>query len=723
MRPHASRTLSVSKIVDHRTFEVCLETQDLQLLREGAEIHTPMNMHKLCGEIIIPSTTVEERVICIGGQEDVAKLLLELEGDKNFYLRSDVELSNGAKLPAGLVVQGRLSREGFIRRKYWSMGSDRMGQWLTTKLTTKMWECTCEPYVPQDMAEEPVTSREDIQVGTWLVFRRGVSYAEVCNDGQGLRIREFISHNWSESSKDFLATMKAARVSHAWICTIAINQHRIPPLDEEYQRLPFYLALKAVKDYGRVVMAMDVHATTLTRIWCVFECWVAYFLGLRLYLFLPSGELNFWAGNAESADVSAMIEELKLENASSSMPEDKVMISNIIQRNGGMRMVTWQVKRKLSMGAVLFLAVLVSNTSNFLFSLPWISNISRLWFQKTFVRQEQLPFSESLFVYTICFGSAVAHLQYWLLFFRGVRAVSTLRALMRTLSMGAGFAKALGLLAIFELANVFGITLLLIVRDPDNSHWVRIILCEEKGISSCIFMTIYLLQKTLPWIVGWVAYKQGYSINFEEFLPAAPCVGFLITLSCVSLKQWRHASAKVDSPFCDGDGDLSHLRLNAPGDVVLNVLVCGLSAWAISVFQRFAISVFNFLKESHRILQILWWVLVTGVAIVLLTLLLWFHYFHVLWQQSWNHMQIGFAIWLVCWSIWHRHFLQSWLSGFVRNCRINYRTILKRRRQSRGASSSAANMITEIQGTSNRSFSSTSHTPGQSFDRNAAAQA
>ena len=124
--------------------------------------------------------------------------------------------------------------------------------------------------------------------GVLLVLRRGVSFSELLHRGQ--RITDFISHNWSGSSVDLIRTLRVANVKCAWICTLALNQHAVPCLSSGVENSPFYLALKGMSGKGRVIMVLDEDATTLTRIWCVFEVWVSRSLRLSFQMFLPSGE-------------------------------------------------------------------------------------------------------------------------------------------------------------------------------------------------------------------------------------------------------------------------------------------------------------------------------------------------------------------------------------------------------------------------------------------------
>eukprot|EP00450_Noctiluca_scintillans_P009198 CAMPEP_0194496706 /NCGR_PEP_ID=MMETSP0253-20130528/13890_1 /TAXON_ID=2966 /ORGANISM="Noctiluca scintillans" /LENGTH=243 /DNA_ID=CAMNT_0039338131 /DNA_START=21 /DNA_END=748 /DNA_ORIENTATION=- len=242
-------------------------------------------MHKLAGELLIPLTTVEERVVHIRCLSDAQLLVHNLYKDKR-------TMRNPMSLPAydsreawihidrGMAIHGSLSVSGSVRRPYWSLGAQRINMWRTRVVSaSNAWDHGRKQLVPDTIPDGVAEEEQWISTdailerasngGLLLVLRRGVSFSELLHRGQ--KITEFISHNWSGTSVDLIRTLRAASVRCAWICTLAINQHAIPSLGSNIGDSPFYLALKGMHGAGRVVMVLDEEATALTRIWCVFE--------------------------------------------------------------------------------------------------------------------------------------------------------------------------------------------------------------------------------------------------------------------------------------------------------------------------------------------------------------------------------------------------------------------------------------------------------------------
>lgn len=120
----------------------------------------------------------------------------------------------------------------------------------------------------------------------------------------GLIPEVFISHNWALVFEEFVRTACGAanRDTTVWICAMAINQNSdINALvGGELEQVPFALALKSAK---RIVFCIDKTATTLTRVWCVFELHLAHKAGKPIYVSLPD--------NSASDDWVAVRDELK----------------------------------------------------------------------------------------------------------------------------------------------------------------------------------------------------------------------------------------------------------------------------------------------------------------------------------------------------------------------------------------------------------------------------
>lgn len=639
----------VSRVINQHTVQVVL-TGTFDALG-FSHISVPLNMHKLAPEVVIPLTTVKEIVVCLSTTENLELFVDGLEGHQNLSLKENLRLPEVGYLEEGLTLHGRLSARGHVRRRYWDLGIDRGTVWLTRSGMDGVREV--DP-VPQSFAEdEPFATVQDLverfqQEGCcWVVLRKGVSYAEVVHDG--LAVNDFISHSWCESSSEFYATLSTARVSAAWICTLAVCQHNVPDLSGNWRDSPFYQALASLTQSGRVVMLLDDQASVLTRIWPVFEVWVTTRLKLRFQMFLHSGELNFHSDALGARMARDKIEKLDLEAAKSSVEADKTMILNVINNEGGMPVVLWQVKRTLSVSALLFLLCLVSDTSAFVFASPWIIGLSEMWFRHRLHARHSVGYSRVLF---LC--AAVWHLRHWYRVFCRADLKSTLRGFRATLSMGTGFVRCLALISCFDI--ILGVVIFVTV--PSFTNLVAWVLCSEKPLWFCCVTTVYTLQKTLPWVVGKLAVSCfSLNTNIREFEPAVPPIGYLITVTACCALTWQQLEGGhmcFASPACNSDGGttekLTHLKLDEPTRTH-HVILFGLSAWFASVSWSCLCEVRKFSQMSTW----RWWLVNIMCFLLLFAMVLRLH--EVFLTEDWFHLQGGVLIWALGSMMWHRHYI------------------------------------------------------------------
>ena len=286
-RPFRSQdpeSVRVVQVLCPRSVEVVGSRSQMSGL-QGRQLSMPLNMHKLAGELVIPLTTVEERIVHIRDSRDARALIDNLKADRR-TLKHPVQLptykpeGSTIVIDRGAAIHGSLSPSGAIRKYYWSMGANRIRMWKTRVVNDAGGWHHGRDQIFSDEAPEGWAEAEqwiDTKVieeraatgGLLLVLRRGVSYSELLHRGQ--KITEFISHNWAGHSRDLVRTLQVAEVECAWICTMALNQHAIPCLS--LKSSPFYRALRNMAGTGRVVMVLDKDASALTRIWCVYEVW------------------------------------------------------------------------------------------------------------------------------------------------------------------------------------------------------------------------------------------------------------------------------------------------------------------------------------------------------------------------------------------------------------------------------------------------------------------
>merc|ERR1740123_1893615 len=106
-----------------------------------------------------------------------------------------------------------------------------------------------------------------------------VSWALMCNP-TGLQIDLFVSHAWDEGVFEFVGSLQNAwpsGVQVAWVCFLANPQNLdiaavlgSGPLDS-----PFYKAMVADTQNTKVVMLANSATPIHTRLWCVFEAYIA----------------------------------------------------------------------------------------------------------------------------------------------------------------------------------------------------------------------------------------------------------------------------------------------------------------------------------------------------------------------------------------------------------------------------------------------------------------
>ena len=176
-------TYRVSAVICPTEFEVLMtltETEAEQRYSSGAGgvVVTPPNMYKACPEVIIPQTTIEERLVWIRDQKN-----LELLRSSVNRSSADVTLDRAVELPdangntrtlqPGITAHGRLSQVGIVRRNYWKLANERADLWRTDHSHGRS-QARAED-APSDVAEleDRVWNLDSVKVGDILVFRRG----------------------------------------------------------------------------------------------------------------------------------------------------------------------------------------------------------------------------------------------------------------------------------------------------------------------------------------------------------------------------------------------------------------------------------------------------------------------------------------------------------------------------------------------------------------------
>jgi len=321
---------------------------DAQSALEASVVECSMNMYHLCNEVVIPWTTRAEMVVELKSEEDVAALRDALDDGVNLSLKRDVSLS-GRQVPAGMTIHGRLGANGTVRRHYWLMQGGRRQAWAPASPLESGSGIVEMPLdePPKGFAEveQRLRSPEVLKPGDWVAMRRGVSFAELCGKNT---ITAFLSHWWGEPSYELLSTLQCFSRDRGesqdvvfWICTMANNQHCVE-LGHTWKESPFNQALEYLahrQSLGKpasVLMALDRHATTWTRIWCAFEAYRCRHLDLAMELYHIDGRLQRGDSRPLARQMIETVRGMDLQNASASEPGDKQMILEAIHTTVGM---------------------------------------------------------------------------------------------------------------------------------------------------------------------------------------------------------------------------------------------------------------------------------------------------------------------------------------------------------------------------------------------------
>ncbi|CAE8613151.1 unnamed protein product [Polarella glacialis] len=181
-------------------------------------------------------------------------------------------------------------------------------------------------------------------------MHEGVSYAEMLNP-EGLQIDFFISHHWAEDFGEFTQSILRQAVVVAptlekekwqdvvyWCCAFANNQHGVE-LGDTLEESPFYMALSDPVCKG-TVMNLNQAASSLDRIWCIYEVYLTHVLKKPFTLNFKLGPL---AGvNQESKERDAwvmhifkMLQHIDVRQAESTAREDYVKIMSAVDTFNG----------------------------------------------------------------------------------------------------------------------------------------------------------------------------------------------------------------------------------------------------------------------------------------------------------------------------------------------------------------------------------------------------
>mmetsp|Transcript_17604 Transcript_17604/g.48306 ORF Transcript_17604/g.48306 Transcript_17604/m.48306 type:complete len:794 (+) Transcript_17604:102-2483(+) len=157
------------------------------------------------------------------------------------------------------------------------------------------------------------------------------SWVELVSHGRKQTRAYFCSHNWSESFRDFMATIahhsreyKVRPDETYWICVFANNQWKME-LGATLKQSPFF---EALRDSRMTVVMMDKASEVLRRLWCVFEMHETDKLAQAFEFWTPLGRVG--SALVSSGPALRALENMDVRAAQATNDVDQRQIRNHI---------------------------------------------------------------------------------------------------------------------------------------------------------------------------------------------------------------------------------------------------------------------------------------------------------------------------------------------------------------------------------------------------------
>jgi len=162
--------------------------------------------------------------------------------------------------------------------------------------------------------------------------KHSCSWVELVANGKPQTRKYFISHNWSETFRDFMEALEhharnngVALDDSYWICVYANDQWNVV-LGKMLKDSPFY---EALKDSATTVLMMDKSAEALTRLWVVFEMHeTTITLSQKLEIWTPVGRVG--SGLVSSGPIVHALDRVDTAKAMASNLCDQRQIMNYV---------------------------------------------------------------------------------------------------------------------------------------------------------------------------------------------------------------------------------------------------------------------------------------------------------------------------------------------------------------------------------------------------------
>ena len=174
--------------------------------------------------------------------------------------------------------------------------------------------------------------------------RLGAAYVD-CIHGDDFvgQANVMLSYTWGYRIMDIVTTLVAQcqkeardpKRTYVWICCLCNNQHRIADEEkvafEDFRKI-FYGTVAGVGTVWSMMFPWD-NPTYLTRVWCVFEMYVANTEeGVISKIIIPESEKNKMIEDLGNIDtLFNALSNTKIENAKASRPDDEKNILALIE--------------------------------------------------------------------------------------------------------------------------------------------------------------------------------------------------------------------------------------------------------------------------------------------------------------------------------------------------------------------------------------------------------
>ena len=171
-----------------------------------------------------------------------------------------------------------------------------------------------------------------------ITKKKSKGYALLINRKKPLRAKIMVSHGWDEGYETFLSALQDSRVKGPyWVCAMAIYQNEDDPkltidkqLGKDPSTGPFATVLKQAKT---MVAVITPECNIYTRLWCVYEMYVAAKLGVPVKLISTSTKYDgaYGTGKIYYDPLVASCDQAIDTRSAFAYPNDRAMIHKEIK--------------------------------------------------------------------------------------------------------------------------------------------------------------------------------------------------------------------------------------------------------------------------------------------------------------------------------------------------------------------------------------------------------